>query len=216
MDGSQVLIFDIILAIVWLYFFLRLKETRQEMLVIGLVALLFSPLFVFLGRQTTAGIVDLTDFAFSFFFAGIAAVVFESVFGKHYRIGHHARLPLKRPGEQWFLQLMLATILWAWLSILLLFVLKTDALQSIIAAGLVMASYLLASRKDLLWNAIWSALLMAVVFFLVYALSFFYALPTASQSFLITVPFDALIWAMTLGFVLGPMYEYARGLKLRR
>ncbi|MEK9131057.1 MAG: hypothetical protein AAB429_02995 [Patescibacteria group bacterium] len=207
--------FDVFLAIVWLFFFLRRRETRQEMVIIGIVALLFSPLFLFLGRQETAGTVAISDLAFSFFLAGIAAVIFEAVFGQHYRIGHHARLSLKNSTERWFLRLMLMAIVWAWLSIILLLVMGTDALQSLGAAGLVIGSYMIASRHDLLWNALWSGLLMAIVFFFVYLLAFIASLPTTTQFFLTSIPADAVTWAITLGLVFGPMYEFVRGFRLR-
>ena len=207
--------FDVFLAIVWLFFFLRRRETRQEMVIIGIVALLFSPLFLFLGRQETAGTVAISDLAFSFFLAGIAAVIFEAVFGQHYRIGHHARLSLKNSTERWFLRLMLMAIVWAWLSIILLLVMGTDALQSLGVAGLVIGSYMIASRHDLLWNALWSGLLMAIVFFFVYLLAFIASLPTTTQFFLTSIPADAVTWAITLGLVFGPMYEFVRGFRLR-
>lgn len=207
--------FDIFLAIVWLFFFLRRRETRQEMVIIGIVALLFSPLFLFLGRQETAGTVAVSDLAFSFFFAGIAAVIFEAVFGRHYRIGHHARLSLKNSTERWFLRLLLIVAVWSWLAIILLLVVHTDALQSISAAGLTIVSYIIASRHDLLWNSLWSGFLMAVVFFLVYLMAFVGSLPTTAQFFLTSLPADAVTWAITMGLVLGPMYEFVRGFRLK-
>ena len=151
---------------------------------------------------------------FSFFLAGIAAVIFEAVFGQHYRIGHHARLSLKNSTERWFLRLMLMAIVWAWLSIILLLVMGTDALQSLGAAGLVIGSYMIASRHDLLWNALWSGLLMAIVFSLSTSSPLSPACPQL-PNFPDLHPGRCRHLGHYLGLVFGPMYEFVRGFRLR-
>lgn len=208
------LIVNVLLGIVWLYFFLRAKSTRMEMLTIGIVAVLFTPLFLFLGAQQTLGTIGFADIVFSFFVAGISAVIFQAVFGKHYRVRHPLRLFIKKPTNRWFLQLLLIATLWAWLSIFFLLLLKTDALQSVIASGLLIGSYVIASRKDLFWDAIWSAILMMIVFFLLYTIAFLRGLPGTEGPYLLAIPNIALLWAGMMGFVLGPLYEYVRGMKL--
>lgn len=186
------------------------------MLIIGLVAVVFAPLFIVLGHEGSEELISLGDVVFSFCIAGLSAVVFESVFGKHYRVRHHARLTFLRRTDHWFARLLLTMLIWAWLAILLMLVVQTSALQSVIAAGLVITSYVIANRRDLFWNALWSGVLMAIVFFVVYLLSFFAAYQPQGQVFIESTPTDAWTWAITLGLVLGPMYEFTRDLKIRK
>lgn len=216
MIAPPFLVFNLFLGLLWLYLFLRQKSTRVEMLLIGLVAVLFTPVFVTLAEQINGGSFTLLDLVFSFCFAGVAAVIFEVAFGKHYRIGHHARLPFRRPAEHWFAELLLTAVAWSWMTVAFLFVLGMTATQSIIASGLIIGSYILARRRDLFWNAIWSALLMMSVFFLLYAFTVVRTFSAINEPFLLSGPRQALIFFGVMGFVLGPLYEFVRHLKDKR
>ncbi len=185
------------------------------MFVIGVLAIVFTPIYLLLAHQQTSGDVALLDFLFSFLFAGVAAVAFHALFGKRYRVQHKTRLPFKKPAEHWFLQLFLIALTWAWLAIALLFLLHTNSVQSVVAAGLLVGSYMIASRKDLFWDALWSGALMASVFFFLYVATFIRDLHQLSAPFFLNIPSDTLLLSATLGFVLGPLYEYVRGFKLK-
>lgn len=216
MIAPTLFVFTAFLGILWLYFFLREKATRHEMLLLGVVAAFFTPVFTTLAEQTLQGTLSILDFLIAFFFAGIAAVIFESIFGKHYRIRHHAHLPFRRPAEHWFAELLLSAIAWSWLSLALLFILKTTPLQSLIVSGLIIGSYIIARRRDLFWNALWSGFLMAGVFYLLYVLSFARNLKDLTSPYLLDIPGDAILFAGVVGFVLGPLYEFARNLRSKQ
>ncbi len=215
MIAPTLAVFTAFLGVMWLYLFLRQTSTRREMVLLGVIAVFFTPVFVALSQQSLGGSLSIFDFFIAFLFAGIAAVIFENVFGKHYRIGHHAHLPFRRPAEHWFAELLLAIIAWSWLSLLLIFLLQTSPSQSIVAAGLVIGSYIIARRRDLFWNAIWSAFLMAGVFYLLYLLTFARTLGVGETvtPYLLSVPKDALLFSGVVGFVLGPLYEFVRNAK---
>ena len=207
-------IFVVFLGLLWLFLFARDQKTRREMVTIGIIAALFAPIFIFLGRGETGSAVSVLDIVFAFLFAGIAAVIFEAILGKHYRVGLVGKLPVKKSAERWFLRLFLIALAWTWIAIAFLFVLQTSSMQSLIAGGLIVGSYILATRKALFWDAVLSAAMMMAVFFFIYAITVVRSLPDISI-FLLNLPAEALIWSATLGFVLGPIYEYARDLRLR-
>ena len=194
----NILMMTIFAVLFWLFFFLRQKSTRTEMLVIGGLTLVFSPLFAR----------NVAEVIFSFAFAGIAAVIFQQVLGKRYR--QRLVFPFKRikPGQSWFLRLFLLALIWSWLAVFFVFVIGTQAWQGAVIAGLFLGSYIISIRRDLFFDALMSAGLMTIVLLALYGLASFRnptGVPLTGQS---------ILFAATVGFVLGPLYEFARNIKL--
>ena len=224
--------FEIILAVIWLFLFIRSRETRIEMITIGTLAVLFTPMFLFLNLQafpsstgSSAAALTILDFLFSFTFSGIAAVIFQSIFKKHYSSLKKGKKAKKNAvSDKWFIHMFIVVTIWAWITLLLIFLLQLTPFQAVVVASLLVGSYMISARQDLLWNAIWSGLLMALVLFVLYEISFFRYAKTlqdsalsgtgGSEQFISSVPVEALIWAASMGFVLGPLYEYVRNIRL--
>lgn len=228
---ASFLFLNLLLTVVWVFLFLRDRSTRLEMVVIGATAAIFTPMFVFLnlpalpsdGLATTYAVVRVADLLFSFLFAGIAAVLFEAVFGKRVRVRMQLFSKKKGAADVWFIQLFLTVTVWAWATVFFVFVLETTALQAMVAGALFIGSYMIAVRKDLFWDAIWSALLLATVFFLLYEITYAketiefahtWWLASPSGRLIGHTPLEALLWAAAIGFVLGPLYEFVRGFRL--
>lgn len=218
----------ILFTILWVFLFVRRQETRREMLLIGLVSTLFTPVIYFLNAQAllakNALTITSSHFLFSFLFAGVASVIFHQLFARSYRRRRSFFLKRHLQDTHWLLRLFLLIAAWAWGGVLFVFLLQTSAFQGLIVSALLVGMLIVAARHDLIWDAVWSGLLMMVVFFLLYEIAFFQNGPIVSsewwgvtnlqQRFIGSVPLEALIWAAMTGFVLGPLYEYVRGYKL--
>lgn len=229
MIGSfSYLFFFLFFTIFWIFLFIRNRETRREMLIIGILAALFTPLFlslpsgIFSALNERSVTLHIADFLFSFLFAGIAAVLFQSMFGKFYKTP--VKKPIKKDAQSWLIALLLFMTAWAWVSVLLSILLDLNSIQAIVVSAILVGMYIIMERHDLLWNAIWSAIFMSILFFIVYQISFFNTgleLSSAwwfnssfSDRFIASVPVEALLWSASLGFVLGPLYEYVKELRL--
>lgn len=217
----------ILFVALWILLFVRRRPVRREMILIGLIGAFFTPIVVLLNAvalgAATIPTIEVAHFLFSFSFAGVASVIFHELLGKHYR----ARRPFWRHRAQSFtpaLRLLFIVLAWAWLSVLFVFLLKTTVFQAVVVAALGLGMIIVTLRRDLLADAIWSGLLMAVIIFFLYEISYFqrgpivasewWATTTLPERFIGSVPIEALIWAATTGFILGPMYEFARNWKL--
>lgn len=215
-------------TVVWVFLFIRAEPTRREMLLIGLIGVLFTPVIYLLNAEslatTTAPTIGIEHFLFSFVFSGCAAVIFQELFGKKYRARKTFFLKRHLEESHWLVTLFLLMVAWAWTGVLFVFLLDTTAFQGLIVSGLFIGMIIVSVRRDLLFDAIWSGLLMSAVFFTLYELAFFQNGPVISsewwattslpERFVASVPLEALLWAAATGFILGPLYEYARGLKL--
>ncbi len=215
MLSPNMLVFTVLLGICWLYLFLRRKETRFEMIAIGVMTTLLTPL--------SLGTRGAFDFAFSFFFAGIAAVAFQQIFGKSYGVRRKRTAP-RKAASGWFLRLFLLTIAWTWSALLLTYLLEVSTWQAIVVSALFVTSYVIAHRRDLLNDALASGLLMAVIIFVLYEIAFYQDTGdvmngiwndlSLSDRFLLSTPLPIIIWSAAMGFALGPLYEFVRGWKL--
>ena len=72
--------------------------------------------------------------------------------------------------------------------------------------------YIVADRKDLLYNALFSGLIITIVVFVIEQLFFVRLYPGAAATLttLGGVPMEQLVWAAVVGFAIGPLYEYVR------
>lgn len=218
----------ILFTILWVFLFVRSQPTRREMVLIGILGVVFTPIIYLLNADalsaTTTPTISIGHFLFSFVFAGCASVIFHEVLGKRYRTRKSFFLKRHIEESHWLVSVFILTVAWAWLSVLFVFLLSTTAFQGLVISALFIGMLMVALRRDLLWDAILSGLLMSLVFFLLYELAFFQNGPIISsewwgvtslpERFVASVPLEALIWAAATGFILGPLYEYTRGLKL--
>lgn len=224
-------VFTAALGLFWLAIFLWQKELRREMLALGLFMIFLLPLAFTVGTVNPAILnyrfaqLSLTDVFFSFFIAGIAAAVFHATFGKHYHKLPKPKLRLRKKEEHlaqfWMMRLFLAILIFTWGIVLLAILFQLDVTESVLLVASGFLIYLISHRRDLLADALWSALLTAMITFVaaslasVFSTTSFEITPVYSAAFVGGVPVDLLVWSSALGLALGPLYEYIRRLELR-
>ncbi len=171
----------------------------------------------------TASAVGIEDLLFAFSLFGIAAVIYQVLVGRHahkLRKGHYH---VEHAGH-WIAHLVLALGLWAFISLLMIHVFAVSSIAGLAVGGLMVGMYIIADRHDLLIDALLSALFMAGLVFITEQIFFVRLFPVdaagfwqldAAATFLIGgVPVQELMWAGTVGFAIGPLYEWLRRYEL--
>ena len=208
--------------LIWVILFFYKKNLRKEMLIMSILAAPLGPLseiFYLKDYWSTSHLflfsifgIGISDILFAFFIGGIASVIYESFFVKKNR---------KTKKESLFFVGILGAIGVMGMIVFNL-VLKFNSIYVSSIFFIVIGIIILVKRRDLLRNALFSGLLMAIImllFYLIYTHIFpniindSWKLENISGFFLIGVPIEELIWGFSWGFLCGPFYEFLRGEK---
>jgi len=212
------------LTVIWVIFFIASRETRREMLVMSLLMLAATPGAVYLAAaepRASQVITDLSvpneNFLFAFTIGGIAAVIYHIVYRKTFRkVPASKRTPATPAAAHWLALMVIIGSAWFLAAIIMTFAFGLNPLHALIIGGIMIGLYIVADRKDLLTDAVVSAVFMAVIIFAAEQLFFFRFYPgLESTTYLGAVPFEEIAWAAVLGFTFGPLYEYARNLHFK-
>lgn len=224
------LLVALLLFIAWLFVFLLSLETRREQVLMSLVGLIASPSALLLasvdGRTDAlyAQAIGIEDLLFTFALFGIAAVIYQAAFGMHVHKLRGRAFRLPHPAMHWGVHLALLLGAWIILALTAQIGLHIPAIQAAIAAGLLVGTYIIADRHDLLLNALFSGLFMGLLLFALEQLFFIRLFPEAAAAMWSGaplsglafggIPIEEITWAGVVGFAIGPAYEYARKYKL--
>lgn len=226
---------SLLFLLVWLLIFWRLKALRRQILVMSLITASFGPIseFWYFADYWQPKLAfplpvlgGLEDIIFGFSIGGIASFIYESLFIKKICLSKSPKLK-----KEWFL---LIFFLVEGLSMIVLNnFLKINSIFASSLGMVIVAAVMLSLRRDLIVNAFFSALFLALTMFLIYYLGqiFFpdahlwmtriWKLYGRPEGVLILehVPATEMLWGFSWGLVWGPMYEFlvgARILKIKR
>ncbi|MCX6714427.1 MAG: hypothetical protein NTX72_01290 [Candidatus Uhrbacteria bacterium] len=218
---------SLVLFIIWLILFFVSKETRKEQVIMSIVGLVITPaLLLIAGSSYHAVVPDLPftfgieDLLFGFSVFGIAAIIYHVLLGKHVHKIKGDRLRLKNPAAHWIAHLILVLGSWICLSLGAIAIFSIAPIQAMLFGGVMVGMYIIASRNDLLVDALLSGLMTAALVFLVEQLFFIRLFPdiatnywewtTLSKFILGGIPLEEILWAGVVGFTIGPMYEWLK------
>jgi len=215
------LIGNLFFLVVWVVFFISRKDLRAEILLMSLlVAPLGASQYFYLRDywqpeyfgNTFFGIFGFEDILFSFLIGGIAAVIYEEVFGKR-----HSKRHLKQHTLLMF-GFSVVGVIWVFVGTILL---DINSIYVTSALPVLVGIIIIVLRHDLLKDALWSGLLTGTLMFLFYFLFFnplypdilqdLWMLENVSGIMIVGVPIEEIMWAFSFGFVAGPTYEFFRG-----
>jgi hypothetical protein len=208
----------------WLLFFLYRRDLQKEMLLVSLIGGIAGPISQFWYLQDywkpetfTGTVVGVEDFLFGFFIAGISAVIYEELFGKHF-----ARRVNRRHHWSMFLIPILGVFTF---SFNIPFLLGVNSIYASAIAFLVIAGIFLVYRRDLIADMVMSGLLVGGIMFVAYliylsmypeAIHRWWALENISGILISGIPIEELLWAFGWGTVGGPVYEFFMGLRFKK
>ncbi|MEK7596006.1 MAG: lycopene cyclase domain-containing protein [Patescibacteria group bacterium] len=218
------LIGDLFFLAVWVALFFARKDLRREMLIMSVVGSLFAPLaFIYLpdywypDHIIGNSPIGIEDFLFAFVIAGIGATLYESIFGKT-----HALCECRKRGPRGILTIVI--IASAVLIALPLFFGLNSIYSSYIAFGIIFV-FIMYFRRDLLAQSLMSGALVTLLMLLFYQvwivlypgiIQHWWKLENISGILILGTPLEELVWGFSWGIVGGAVYEFARGVGLRK
>ena len=218
------LIASIAFFVVWLVLLFLSPKTRKEQIIMSIIGLVISPGALFLANVDRRGIlfdgviaVGIEDALFAFSLFGAAAVLYQALLGKHASPVPRSRQTLgHNPALHWAAHLVIIVGAWLFVSLLTLSLFEVPTLRAFILGAVMVGIYIVADRKDLLYNALFSGLIITIVVFVIEQLFFVRLYPGAAATLttLGGVPMEQLVWAAVVGFAVGPLYEYVRHWKI--
>jgi len=162
----------------------------------------------------------IEDFIFSFALFGIAAVIYQVLIGKRATSWRGKRYRAGKPMVHWFSHLLLILGLWIFSALLMVTVFSLPSIHAFIVGGIMIGIYTIADRHDLLFNALLSGIMIAILIFLLEQFFFYRLYPETFSMFCLlsntsgyvigSVPIEEVLWAAVVGFSIGPLYEYLR------
>jgi hypothetical protein len=232
MSSPAFLYLSLTLFIIWCVLFFFSKSTRREQMFMSLIGLVLSPAVMLIAlsdlRRTlpfSGEPIRIEDFLFAFSFAGIAAVIYQVIVGKHLVKLRRPRIILKPRAVHWFSQLTILFAIWASISLLATLLFAAQSVHAFLIGGLLVGTYMIADRQDLLLNALVSGAFMTLLLLILEHLYFVRLFPTdasdlwhlgnLSGAFVGAIPIEELLWIAIVGFAIGPMYEYVRRYRLK-
>jgi len=217
-------VMSIILALTWILIFVTKEELRREMLIISVFSIFLLPIWIATQAVGQGAVQELfsslsfLDLLFLFSVSGIAATVFHVFFGKHY--DNLPKLHRKKDrdviAQIWILGIFFGLLLFVWTTILLGVIFNLTTPIALLIAAIIVAVYITSHRHDLLGDSIWSAIFTAFIVFVASSLgsAFTHTSPVIpfiqSNEYIQGVSVDLMYWALALGLVLGPLYEFIR------
>ncbi len=229
---TSFLIVSLVFFVIWLAILFFSHETRREQIIMSIVGAIMAPGIILVVAEDYRNIVSdqiavlgIEDLIFSFALFGIAAVIYQVLLGKHLHKMRGERVKIKHPVTHLITHLILVLGLWAFISLLLIHVFSLASIQALIVGGALIGTYIIADRHDLLFNALVSGLMLAILLFIVEQFFFvrlhpvdaamFWQWNAVSKFVIGGVPLEELIWAATIGFAIGPLYEWLKRYELK-
>lgn len=227
---SPFLYASLALFAVWAVVLFLSKRTRHEQIVMSVIGLVLAPGAMAVAsidyrNAAATGTVGIEDLLFAFCMFGIASVIYQFALGKHTKKLRGARILLSHPATHWLAHLVIALGVWAVVALSLTVVLGLSSIQAAIVGGLLVGTYVIADRKDLLFDALLSGIFVAVLVFAAEQLFFVRLYPEAAAQYwqngnlsglvLAGVPLEEILWAAVVGFAIGPLYEYMRDMRVK-
>ena len=207
---------------IWFLLFISRKDLRRKILVLGILSAVYSPLAeIFCLRDywipsfALGPFLPIEDFLFGLFSGGIGGVLYQVVCSKKLA-PHNIKL-------SWLKDLLILTGITFALFIFLNIFLKINSIYAMSIAFLVIVMLIVYFRRDLWLPAIINGFLFALLFCLGYQIlliffpdlfSQFWQLTNVSGIFILRIPLEEIIWALSWGAVMGIVYEFSTGLKI--
>ncbi len=160
----------------------------------------------------------MEDFIYGFLAGGIANVVYEEIFG----IKHSKR---KNRSHDWSVFLLPVFGISLALFVISMLFFKINTMLSVLIPIIILTIFMIYLRKDLLRDAIISGIIFSLITFLNYIIlihlfpsiiDHWYHGKGINYHLFLGVPMGEIYWAIALGAVAGPFYEFFVGLKYKK
>jgi hypothetical protein len=215
---------DIIFVLPILLLAIFRKDLRHKILVLGIFGATFGSLTQLWSVQDywrpqtiTNTVIGIEDLIFGFGAFAIWGIIYELAFGKHFA-RRHTRT------HHWILLIMPVLYVLFYLFGQIFPQYYINSLYSTCLALVITAIFILIFRKDLIFDALSSGVIGAFGFLIAYLIYLYFfpeifnrwwLLGNLSGVSILKIPIEELLWAFSLGLMMGPMYEFYAGLKFQ-
>jgi len=213
----------LLLISLWIIFFLSRKDLQRVMLTISIIVLFFGLFLQYFfwtkdwwhPKTITGTILGIEDFLGLFGIGGIASVIYKVLFRK--------RLYYKNPYRPAHLYAILFIFFLAF-HIFLFFAVELHSSIIWLITTSVLIVFIYLKRPDLITNSLTSGILMVLLGIIgykiidLYQLGFLYdwfRFDKLSGIVIFGVILEDILWFMTFGMLIGPLYEFLQGAKLK-
>ncbi len=232
MASSVFLALSLTLFVIWGILFFFSKRTRREQVVMSLLGLILSPAVMMVSLTDyrralplTSGVLAIEDFLFAFCLAGVAAVIYEALLGKHLVKWRGPRILLRPKPVHWLAHMVIILGIWAGITVAVMGLFPIPSVYAFATGGLLIGTYIIADRHDLLLNALFSGALTMLILFVLEQVFFtrlflidaagVWQVENLSGLLIGSVPVEEYLWFGVVGFAMGPLYEYVRRYRLK-
>ncbi len=223
MLNSAYLLNGFFLMCPWLIFFFMRKDLRKEMLFMSVVSMPFG-ILQYLFRQDYFHPLYIYNFSFfgiedllwMFAMGGITGVIYEEFFGKKLSNRHTRKHPYL---------MIVFTVVGLFALFIGNIIFKINSMYMTLIIFSVIGVITLLIRRDLLKHAFYSGIcvgLITLIFDFLHVLIFpdffqkMWFINNVSGVLVLGIPIEELLFAFMLGFVVGPMYEFVFGFRLKK
>jgi len=196
----------------------------------SLVGLILTPAIILVATSDyradgtiISGFLGIENFIFAFSLTGVAAVAYEVIVGRRLAPIRRKHLGGKHP-LNWISTLIIVLGGWTLISASALYLFPINSVYAFMIGGLLVATYIIADRHDLLLDAIFSGLFLAILVFGLEQIFFVHIFPETATTFWQTerlsgfllggLPVEEIIWIAIVGLSVGPVYEFVRNYKI--
>jgi len=225
------LLISLVLFFVWSAMFFFGQSTRREQIIMSLAGLVLTPAILMVASSDyrtagslVSGFIGVEDLIFAFSFTGLAAVVYEILIGRRLISIRHQHLWGKHP-LNWFSSLVIILGGWALISCAAIFLFPINSIYAFMIGGLMVITFIIADRHDLLLDSLFSGLFMAILVFGLEQLFFIHLFPTEASALWQVdrlsgflpggIPVEEFIWFLIVGMAIGPVYEFVRHYRVK-
>jgi len=231
MSNLPFLLVSLVLFFIWSILFFFGRQTRREQIIMSVAGVVLTPAILMVASNdylmangASSAFIGIENFIFAFSFMGVAAVAYEVLIGrrlkplrcKHFWGGHHLN---------WIATLVILIGSWVAASAALILLFPIGSIYGFVVGGLLVITYMIAERHDLLVDALFSGLFMAVLVFGLEQVFFKHLFSVSSASFwqvdrlsgwnINQIPIEEIIWILVVGMAIGPAYEFVRHYRVK-
>lgn len=223
LNRCSYLFWDLVLVILWLFFFLSRKDLRRQMSLISLLTTPSGPIAELWYLKDywqpdflLGGPINIEDLLFGFTIGGIATVLYKVLLKR--------KLVKDRARNLWLLPLVILVEIIC--MIVLTDILKVNSIYGSCLGFVINGFVILYKRRDLAACAFVSGLFLSLTMFVLYYLAILWCPGIVKAYWLLHgtahgilfchVPVAELLWSFTCGMVGGTFFEFWQGYRLMK
>lgn len=212
--------------LIWVFLFLKRKDTRKEMIFFSLILGILGPLAEIAYTKDwwqpltiTNTRIGIEDFVFGFIVGGVAAIIYSFLFNKKVKVKKVKKIKEQKRNINLLMMLSLLVLIFSFG----LLILKLNSFISTILALIIPTIIIYIKRGDLIKDSFLSGFSLLIIAIITYHLlnlitpgffDAFWYFQNIGKIIIFGIPLEEIVWFFLVGAFIGPLYEYWKEGKL--